>query len=625
MRLTAGHCFPGFLPTFFCLGIGSVLGVLFPSVCLAGKTDAIAQSSPIDLPTDQSLKQASSGHPRVSLQIAQNQQNPVDSILNQDAIPPTTDPLIETEPLPPLPGSEDLLEPLPTAPTVPPETPPEDIPTTITVEEFKVVGSTVFSQAELAAATAAFINRPITFTELFEARAAVTQLYIDQGYVTSGAYIPPQTLNEGIVEIQVIEGQLEDIVITGNQRLNPSYVSSRLALAGAQPLNVNRLLEGLQLLQLDPLIETISAELAAGVGPGRSILEVEITEADVVSAAIQLDNGRSPSVGSFRRTVEFSHGNLTGLGDQFNVSWANTESSNSVDFLYRIPVSPRNATLSFGTGFSRSQVIEEPFDILNIESDSYYYELGYRHLIYQTPSQEFALSLTASVRESESSFLGNFGDPVPFPSPGADENGKTRLSVLRFVQEWTNRSPEQVVALRSQFSFGVDALGATVNNVGPDSRFLSWRGQGQWVRLLAPDTLLIMRGDIQLTGDELLAQEQFGLGGQQTVRGYRQNQLLTDNGVLASIELRLPILRVEDVDGILHLAPFIDFGTGWNNGSRPNPAFNLLVSTGLGLQWQMQDDLFARFDWGIPLNGGRTSSGSLQESGFYFSIRYTPF
>ncbi|WP_162160858.1 ShlB/FhaC/HecB family hemolysin secretion/activation protein [Leptolyngbya sp. PCC 6406] len=499
------------------------------------------------------------------------------------------------------------------------------MPTTITVEVFKIVGSTVFSQEELAAATAEFINRPITFNELFQARAAITQLYVEQGYVTSGAYIPPQTLNEGIVEIQVVEGQLEEIIITGNQRLNPSYVSSRLALAGAPPLNVSRLLEGLQLLQLDPLIATISAELAAGVSPGTSILEVEITEADAVSASIQLDNGRSPSVGSFRRTVDFDHGNLTGLGDRFNVSIANTESSNSVDFFYRIPVSPRNATLSFGTGFSSSKVIEEPFDILDIESDSHYYELSYRHPVYQTPSQEFALSLTTSIRESESFFLRNFGSAIPFPSPGADENGKTRLSVLRFVQEWTSRSPEQVLALRSQFSLGIGAFGATINDIGLDSRFLSWRGQGQWIRLLAPDTLLVIRGDVQLTGDELLAQEQFGLGGQQTVRGYRQNQLVTDNGLLASIELRIPILRIEDVDGILHIAPFIDFGRGWNNGSRPNPNSNLLASTGLGLQWQMQNNFSARIDWGIPLNNGNTSSGSLQESGVYFSIRYTPF
>ncbi len=91
-------------------------------------------------------------------------------------------------------------------------------------------------------------------------------------------------------------------------------------------------------------------------------------------------------------------------------------------------------------------------------------------------------------------------------------------------------------------SLGLNLLNSTINQGTPDSRFLSWRGQGQWVRLLAPDTLLLVRGDIQLADGSLLPSEQFGLGGQETVRGYRQDALLTDNGTLLSTELRIPIL-----------------------------------------------------------------------------------
>lgn len=552
-------------------------------------------------------------------------QDPLGPILNEDLETPSTQPLPEPEPPLPLPPPDELLQPAPTSPVVPPDTAPEDIPQTITVETFEVIGSTVFSPEEFAAVTAEYTNRPITFNELFQVRTAITQLYVDQGYVTTGAYIPPQTLDNGIVQIQVIEGQLENITVTGQQRLNPGYVSSRLGLAGAQPLNINRLLEGLQLLQLDPLIENISAELAAGVSPGTSILEVEFTEADAVSAYLELDNNRSPSVGSFRRSVGFTHLNLSGLGDRFAVSYANTNGSNEVDLNYTVPVSPHNDTMSFGVGFSGSRIIEEPFDVLNIESDSRYYEITYRHPVVQTPSEEFALSITASRRESESEFLGNLGNPLPFPILGADDAGRTRISALRFTQEWTKRSAEEVFALRSQFSLGLGALGATINEVGPDSQFLSWRGQGQWIRLLAPETLLVVRTDVQLTGDELLSQEQIGLGGQQTVRGYRQDQLLTDSGVLASAEVRLPILRVEEVNGILHVVPFVDFGMGWNNGIRPNPEQNILLSTGLGLQWQMQDNFFARLDWGIPLTNVNSSGNSLQENSLYFSLRFNPF
>jgi hemolysin activation/secretion protein len=167
---------------------------------------------------------------------------------------------------------------------------------------------------------------------------------------------------------------------------------------------------------------------------------------------------------------------------------------------------------------------------------------------------------------------------------------------------------------------------ATINNDPPDSRFFSWRGQAQYVRLLAPETLLLVRSDAQLTTRALVPLEQFGLGGLRSVRGYRQDVLLTDNALFASAELRLPIYRARQLGGVLQLAPFVDFGIGWNSSGGSVPGNNTLVSVGLGLQWQMGNQLTARFDYGIPLidiNSGEKRT--LQEQGLYFSLSYSPF
>ncbi|ESA34998.1 hemolysin activation secretion protein [Leptolyngbya sp. Heron Island J] len=146
----------------------------------------------------------------------------VPSLPPQDTLPPE---LPEPEPkLPqPLPPVEDLLRPLP---EVLPDTTPElDIPGTVIINLFEINGSTVFSEEELAAVTQPFSNRPITFSELQEARSAITQMYIDAGYVTSGAFIPAnQPLSDGTVEIQIIEGYLEDIEVSGTERLKPNYL-----------------------------------------------------------------------------------------------------------------------------------------------------------------------------------------------------------------------------------------------------------------------------------------------------------------------------------------------------------------------------------------------------------------
>ncbi|MEM1370214.1 MAG: ShlB/FhaC/HecB family hemolysin secretion/activation protein, partial [Cyanobacteria bacterium P01_H01_bin.15] len=217
-----------------------------------------------------------------------------------------------------------------------------------------------------------------------------------------------------------------------------------------------------------------------------------------------------------------------------------------------------------------------------------------------------------------------FGFNVPL-SPGANDNGQTDVSVFRFFQEWTQRSRFDVFTVRSEFNLGTGILGATVNSDPPDSRFLAWRSQGQYVRQLAPAMLLVARSDLQLSSRALPPLEQFSLGGFQSVRGYRQDARLTDNGFLGSVEIRLPVWKSADLSNTLQIIPFIDGGLGWSSSGFPNPDPNGLVGVGLGLQWQMVDRLRARFDWGIPLIELEEQNRTLQEQGLYFSLDYRLF
>ncbi|MGL5058385.1 MAG: ShlB/FhaC/HecB family hemolysin secretion/activation protein, partial [Microcoleus sp.] len=398
------------------------------------------------------------------------------------------------------------------------------------------------------------------------------------------------------------------------------YVKSRLALATTGPLNEQRLLEALQLLQLSGQLQNITAELQAGSRPGFNVLSVRVREAKTFQATIFTDNSRSPSVGSWRRGVEVSEANLSGSGDRASLIYTNTEGSNAVDFSYMLPVNARNGTVSLQLNRTRSNIIESPFEGLDIEAAGRNYELTYRQPVIQTPRREIAIGISGARRESDTSLLGE-----DFPlSPGADSRGRTRLSVLRLSQDFTQRGERQVFAARSQFSLGVGALGATESNSGPDSQFLAWRGQLQYVRLLAKETLLVVRSDLQFAGEALVPIEQFGLGGTDTVRGYRQDVLLADSGIFASAELRYPIWRTGDKQGLLQVTPFVDAGTVWNRGNSETLETNTLLSAGLGLRWQYGESWSARLGWGIPLIDVKSSDRSWQERGLYFSVEFKP-
>ena len=598
--LTALRLWCGLLIAFGCLTSksASAQGLTLSESATKQEPFLVAQQTDASAPaTASTIVQsvvAQSGSPQNSLPSAP--QPP------REPLPPSTQPPTVSPPEP-LPPTEPLLPPPPASA---PSEPFDKTPATITIERVDILGSTVFSAATFAKITEPFTKRPLTIADLFQLRSAIAQLYLDNGYITSGAYIPPQVLQRGVVTIQVVEGKLETITVTGTRRLKPNYVRSRLALATGQPLNRNRLLEALQMLQLDPLIQSLSAELSAGIRPGESVLSVRVIEAPPLNAQLTFDNGRAPSIGTDRRQLQASLGNVTGFGDRLSAVYTNTDGSNAVDLSYVFPFNPQNGTLSFNYGSASSNVIEAPFARLGIASQSRYYELTLRQPIIQSPTHELALGITATRRESEATLADGL---LPFPALGADRNGKTRLTALRFFQEMTWRSSSEVIALRSQFTVGLNALNATLNAEPPDSRFFAWRGQAQWVRLLATDTLLLLRGDLQLADRPLLSLEQFGLGGQDSVRGYRQDALLTDSGLFASAEVRLPILRLPKLKSLLQLIPFLDLGTAWNQGNILDPDPRTLLAAGLGLRLQVNDRLTARLDWGIPLisiSGPRT-------------------
>jgi hemolysin activation/secretion protein len=426
------------------------------------------------------------------------------AVLTAPALAQTPPRAIEPRPQPTLPPPEELLEPPPSRPPleVPEASPEPDLPdaplngeVTLMVNRFEVVGSTVFTEDELQAVLAPFTGS-LTLAELLEARSAVTQLYIEAGYVSSGAYIPPQEPENGVVTMQVVEGRLAEIEVQGTSRLHPAYVRNRLALGATPPLKIDSLVEQLRLLQLDPLIANISGELSAGLEPGTNRLVVTVEEADSFDVDFVTNNQRSPLVGTWERGLFLNEGNLSGLGDRMQVGYLNTNGSDRAIADYRIPLNARNGTLGAHFEYTHSQVITEPEAILGITTDSLLADLSFRQPIIRTPTEELALSLVGSWQRSRTVYLEELtGQAFPFPAFGANGNGEIEVFALRFGQDWTNRSSSDVIAARSQFNLGLGGSTPT-NSSGnaPDGNFFSWLGQAQWAKLLAPDTLLLVRG-----------------------------------------------------------------------------------------------------------------------------------
>lgn len=537
-----------------------------------------------------------------------------------DPTNPDQDFLQPVEPTTPPPSEEPLF------PT-PEETTPPNLPDSpsFPIQEIKVEGSTVFTSEDFAPILTPLEGQNVTLNQLRKVADAITQFYLDQGYLNSRAVLTEQTITDGVAIIEVIEGTITDLEVTGLERFRDSYFTSRLNRGINTPLNVNELEDQLRLLQINPLIEDIEVDLEPGEETGESTLLLNVEEASSWFGSAFVDNYSAPSVGSERFGVSGGYRNLLGVGDVFTATGSRSFSGGSTifDFNYLVPFNSLDGTVQLRTTIDRNEVTQSPFDELGIEGESETYSISVRQPLKRSFQEEFALSLGLTHRNGQTFLFDNIGTPF---GAGAEADGTTRTTVLSFGQDYLSRDDKGAWVFRSQFNFGLDLLDATMNaDPIPDGRFFSWNGQVQRVHQLAPKHLLIVQGNIQLSPDNLLGSQRFTVGGGQTLRGYRQGARSGDNGWRVSVEDRITLVQGQPGVSLLQVAPFVDLGMVWNNPSNPDQVNDehFLAGLGTGIIYSPVEKLNLRLDFTLPLVNISDRSTNLQDDGIYFSVNYS--
>jgi hemolysin activation/secretion protein len=556
------------------------------------------------------------------------------SALAQPGIDPTGR---SGEPLGPL--KEEFVRPSPPpSPVLPivPLPPETGVPTQpgivqVFVQHVHVIGNTAFSDTEIAEVTAPFKNRTLLTEDLERLRLALTLLYVNKGYLTSGAIIPDQDVTSGVITVQIIEGKLTRIDVEGNRWFSSSYLSDRLSLGSRTPVTLEPLQEQLQLLQQDRRIERVNAELRPGDQRGDSLLNVRVADKNPFHALMEVNNYQTPLVGEIRGIGTLVDDNLTGHGDPLSLSYGQSSGAFPiVDASYALPFNRYGTTFSPYYRRYDFKLIEPPFGPLNIKTNTEIIGISLRQPIYKTVTDEVAFSIIGEHLFTQSFLFGN----VPFDFFPGFQNGAATVSALRFAQDWTHRTLDTVLAVRSRFSVGLNVLSATINANPdtPDGQFFSWLGQAQAIKQFGEELLgmqLLGRMDLQLTNSPLFPLEQVSLGGRYTVRGYREVTILRDNSFIASVESRFPLIRWANGQPMVQFAPFVDVGHGWNLGdNRPSATAPItsfpdtLASVGAGLRWNILPNEKASFEvyWGQQLKHVLRISNTIQDHGVHLGI-----
>lgn len=493
----------------------------------------------------------------------------------------------------------------------------------VTLKRVNFEGNTAISDEQLQALSGPFLNRPLRFSDLEQLRVEITRAYTSAGYINSGAVLPDQQLSDGELTYRIVEGKLDQIEVAGTGRLKRSYVAERVRAGTGAPFNSLKLRESFQLLLDDPLIARMDGQLLPMPKTGLTSLRLKVTPAEPWILNLTADNHGSPSVGVEQLGLAGSHLNLSGNGDRADISLNLSPGRYNLSGDYSVPLNARDTRLSVTLGFTNSTVIEEPLDGIDIESTSSSFSVTISHPLRRSSQGSLKVGADLSVRDNANTLLG-----VPFSFSAGEQDGESRVTALRVWQDYTRRQSDHVIALRSSFNFGLNGFGSTISipddfTFGvaeedfPDSEYFAWLGQAQYVRSLQQGVgQLLLRANAQFASDALLPLERFALGGAGSVRGYRKNQMVSDQAVLASAEYRYTFHSSPE-RGNFQIAPFLDYGSGMNRDS-DDDGNETLLSIGTGLLWS-KSRYNAELYIGHALEEASGSAdNNLQDSGIHF-------
>ncbi len=486
---------------------------------------------------------------------------------------------------------------------------------TVEVKRVAFEGNRAIPTAELERAAAAYVGRAVSAAELEQLREGISRLYLERGYVNSGAVLPDDFYRAGVVRVRIIEGRLEEIRLAGMGRLREAYVRDRL-ISGDELLNVNVLQERFQLLLADPLFAKLNARLQPGSELGLARLDVDVTRARPWDLSLFANNYRSPSVGAEAIGVSGRVRNLTGLGDALDATVQGGHRGNErYEVGWAVPVTAR---MQFHARYDdgRSSVLEEPLESLDVKSTLKSEEAGINYTLVESLKRHLSVGVSFTHRENATELLGE-----PFSFVAGEPTGTSKVNAWRFEQEYVQRWEKQAMALRSTFTFGRTN---TIENeqtadIVPPRKYTFWLGQGQFTRRVVDSGGdVLFRANMQVSQDRLVPLERFASGGATTVRGYRENQLVRDQGFNLSVEFRYPLFDRPAARHRLTAVPFVDYGEAWNKGEDRDA----VASVGLGFTYQfagLSADLF----YGKRLiEPAVETSGDLQDHGIHFQLRY---
>ncbi len=491
------------------------------------------------------------------------------------------------------------------------------------VNKINFTESSIFTEEELNEFAKQIEGQNVFMPRLEQLVTSINKAYAEKGYVTARAFLVPQLVDNGNINIDLVEGKVGNITVSGNRWTKSKYITQRLTQKkGAifdilqlekDILNFNRYNEGIK----------IKGSLYPGTENHSTDIKFEAEETFPFHLTTYFDNAGRKTIGKLRGGLALQSDSLFGYRDRFALGAYASKSSITPFADYSIPVNKYDGRVGLTYSSSFADITSGDFSMFNIKSRSQNYSLYYSHPLIRKPAFELTGIVSANYKQATTSFDGTdlYTDKISAAQATLAGKYNSKRGIWYATQSFYHALPL----------------------IQKESKYFKYEGSLVRLHDFSHGIIGQFRTNYQVVPTDVIPYvDQMQAGGISSVRGYSEGLLIGKSGYVISAELIFPIAPSEitldkknDKPRIIPFigkwikgAVFVDHAgifpfKGNGPGAQSVNSNDYLLGGGLGLRISLPGDLTGRLYWGFPMinnNHEQVSRGSR----FHFEITLTP-
>lgn len=445
--------------------------------------------------------------------------------------------------------------------------------------DFKITGMEAYEQGRFLGEYIHLLGKPVTLQQVIDIVNTINRTYRDDGYIFSRAFLPEQDITNGVVTMQVVEGNIDNVVMADVAPSKAGDLQPYLdKIAGVRPFNINKFEHWLLVMNdlAGSRFRSVLRQPDQAAKPGA--IEVVLLEERVPSTTVaEINNQGSMYAGPVQANLSHEQANVFDDYDQVSLRLSATIPMDEVKYgqigyerpINAIPGLSFNTHLGWGGTVSGSNL--DPLDVKGLVRE---WRLGLSYAAILSRRTNWLMYVNFDMKNATSKILGeNLYDD--------------RMRVLRASTAFQHiDSFDGATLMTAEISKGLDILGAretgsnNLSRADGHSDFTKVAGQISRLQTLPGAFQMLAQVSGQYALDPLLSAEEFGHGGVPSGRGYDPSEFTGDHGMSATLELRYNGVKPVS-DFVFQPYTFVDFGRVWQKGDNAGNSTSA-VSAGFG-------------------------------------------